>query len=78
MKVCNFCLLLQSRVSRWKNAKQKQTGQYKKQSRKMIFPEFRVGAFCNIQGRCKHDKKALFKVRKKIVEKQSVRVQLGS
>lgn len=45
----------------------------------MIFPAFRVVAFSNIQGRCKHDKKALFKVRKKKkAEMQSVRVQIGS
>lgn len=48
------------------------------QSRKMVLPAFRVAAFSNTWGRCKHDKKALFKVRKKDVEMQNGRVWIGS
>lgn len=83
VKVYSFHLMLQNRVSGWKNAKQKKRVSIKKiQSRKMILPAFRVAfkvaAFSNTQGRYKHDKKALFKVRKKDVEMQNVRVWIGS
>ena len=71
VKAYSFCLMLQKRASQWKNAKQKKR-QYKKAA------VWKHDVISSIQGRGKRDKRALFKVRKKGVEMQNVKVLIGS